>query len=535
LFLHKKQSIDFREIRRMLWRRRWVVLAPFAVTLAGALVGTLFMEPQYESIATLAVESPVQLTRTVQQATGVGRDDNEEIRILRKRMLASSFLESVAVQIGLHEHPRILARVARASLENPTYDKEDLLMRQCVSTLTHMLDIRAEGPDIFYVRAVSNSPELAYKVALTVADMYVQTDRQGKLKQSEEAFTFAQEQAGIYEAKLEEKRRQLREYEQQAALRPLSSSPVTTTTISRVRTLITSGEADREFLRGRLDAAGGRVVEAGLQSYLGLGLLESPTLRALRDTLYELERHLAMTLVESREEDPAVLSAKNQIASKNQQVLREQENLAQMAFPSLEPESRRLLVDHEYSALALDTAQRRQDALQDFVDKYAADLASVPAEEFRLSRLKEEVESANRVYQTWQEQAASTHIAKAVQSSKVGDLLVILEPAQMPLTPFAPEKRDILVLAGLMGIALGLGTAILIEYLDMTLKSVEEIEEVVALPILGTVPRMQAAVLADLEQRRRTRMRYLVPATLITVLALAAATWFLITQTKSVG
>lgn len=519
----------------MLWRRRLIIVIPLVLTVAAALVGSLFMEPQYESVATLAVENPVQFTRTVQQATGTQRVDGDEIRSMRKRMLASSFLEAVAVQIGLHENPRILAQVERAGRENPGHDKADLLMRQCVGMLERMLDIRSEGSDIFYVRAVSNSPELAYKVASTVAEQYVKADQQTKLRKSEEAFSFAQEQAAIYEQKLEEKRRQLREYEEQAAVRPLSSSPVSEATIGRVRTLITGADADLEFLRGRHEAVRSRVAEAGLEAYLGLGLLSSPTLKALRETLYELERHLAMTLVESREEDVAVTSAKNQIASKNQQVLKELESVALLAFPTIASESRQVLVDHEYSKLTLDAAQRRRDALKDFMSKYAADLASVPAEEFRLSRLKEEVDGANRVYQTWQEQAAATHIAKAVQSSQVGDLLMILEPAKLPLAPFAPEKKNILLLAVFMGMILGVGTAILMEYLDMTLKSVEEIEHVLELPILGAVPRMQAAVVEDLESRRRNRLRLLVPATVLTVLALAALSWYLLVQNKSVG
>ena len=105
-----------------------------------------------------------------------------------------------------------------------------------------MLDIRSEGSDIFYVRAVSNSPELAYKVASTVAEQYVKADQRMKLRKSEEAFSFAQEQAAIYEQKLEEKRRQLREYEEHAAVKPLSSSPVSEVTVGRVRTLITCAD-----------------------------------------------------------------------------------------------------------------------------------------------------------------------------------------------------------------------------------------------------------------------------------------------------
>jgi hypothetical protein len=46
---------------------------------------------------------------------------------------------------------------------------------------------------------------------------------------------------------------------------------------------------------------------------------------------------------------------------------------------------------------------------------------------------------------------------------------------------------------------------------------------------------MQDTVLADMDLRRRNRIRILVPATLLTVLALAIATWFLLTQNAAVG
>jgi uncharacterized protein involved in exopolysaccharide biosynthesis len=535
VFFQGKQTVDFREVRRMLWRRRYVILIPLVLTVAASLVGSLFMEPQYESVATLAFENPMPLTRPLAQATGNTRMDGEEIRILRKRMLASSFLESVAVQIGLHENPRIQARVERMAREAPGVERSDLLMRECVATLTNMLDIRSEGSDIFYVRAVSNSAELAYLVASTVATQYVQTDRQSKLRQSDEAFSFAQEQASIYEQKLDEKRRQLREYEEQAALRPLSSPAVSEATIARVRSLIKTSDAEIESLKGRHESARARLTEGGLDAYLGLGLLDSPTLKGLRETLFELERNMAMTLVDATEGDTAVNAGKNQIASKNQQVLRELESIATLKYPSLDVDTRQLLVDHEYSRLRWDAAQRRQAAFKDFITKYAADLASVPAEEFRLARLREEVEGANRLYQTWQEQAAAARIATAVQSSAMGDLLVLLEPARLPLAPFAPEKKNILVMAIFMGVALGIGTAILMEYLDLTLKSVEEIEHVLELPILGAVPRTQAAVLADMETRRKHRMRILVPATVLTVLALAVASWVLLVQNKAAG
>jgi uncharacterized protein involved in exopolysaccharide biosynthesis len=537
VIFEKKQTVDLREIRRMLWRRRVVILLPLIIAVGAGIGGIILSEPQYASTATLALETPVPMTRTVAQATGVGgRPTDDGIRILRKRIQSSSFLESVAVQIGLHESPRLVAKAKRLARENPDHDEKDLLLRECVRALNRMLDIRAEGYDIFYVRAVSNSADLAYAVANTVADQYMQSTQRGRLRQSEEAYKFAQEQVAIYETKLEEKRQQLRDFEQRMALRGIEGSPVNTANVSRVNTLIAGAEADLEFLRGRHETVKLRIDEAGLEAFLALGLMKSSKLEALKATLFELERHLALTLIEYQETDQAVQSAKNQIAVKSQQLLTELESLAALAFPSVVAEYRQLLVDYEYTLLSLDAAARRRDEMREFLARYAQDLANMPADEFRLARLREEVASAERLYQTWLEQANSTQIAKAVQSASVGNQIVLIEPAQLPIAPFAPDNKRILALALAMGLALGVGAAVLMEYLDLTLKSVDEIELVLGVPILGAVPRMQAAVIEDHLARRRRRIRVLVPSLGFTALALAAlAYWYFFLQTGGVG
>lgn len=538
MLFEKKQTIDLREVRRMLWRRRLVILLPAFVTVAAAGVGMTFMKPHYESVATLAVERPVPLTRTVRAAAG-GEGRNEEgegIRLLRKRILSSSFLESIAVQIGMHEDANLVAKVQDLAKKHPNHAKQDLLLRECVRWLTDMLDIRGDGSDIFYIRSVSSDPKLAFDVARTVAAQYIQTTRQTRLRQSEEAHNFAQEQMAIYEAKLEEKRRQLREYEQNLALKPLSSSPVSAENFSRVNTMIGAVDADLEFLYGQAGAIQARIAEAGLETLVDLERIRSEKLGALKRTLFELERNYALSLVEYEEKETPVVAAENQIAVKSQQILAELESIARLAFPAIEDDARQILVDHTYTQVSIEAARKRKQEFRDFLDKYAADLANVPAEEFRLNRLQEDVQSAERIYQTWLEQANSTQIAKAVQSASVGNQIVLIEPPKLPLLPFAPAKKKILVLSVLMGMALGIGSAVIMEYLDLTLKSVEEIEAVLGVPILGAIPRTQAAVLRDMEVAQKRRVRMIAASIAATVVALGTfGYWYFFLTNGGVG
>jgi hypothetical protein len=58
------------------------------------------------------------------------------------------------------------------------------------------------------------------------------------------------------------------------------------------------------------------------------------------------------------------------------------------------------------------------------------------------------------------------------------------------------------LLAFLAGPLLGFGAIILAEYLDNSLRTVEEIEHELGLPVLGTIPRLVSANLRPGRQRR---------------------------------
>ncbi len=70
------------------------------------------------------------------------------------------------------------------------------------------------------------------------------------------------------------------------------------------------------------------------------------------------------------------------------------------------------------------------------------------------------------------------------------DNVQIIDEAPLPLTPVSPNRPRNLVLGILVGLMLGFGIAILIEYLDRSIKSEEQITELIGIPVLASVPRI---------------------------------------------
>ncbi|MCX6348411.1 MAG: polysaccharide biosynthesis tyrosine autokinase, partial [Candidatus Aureabacteria bacterium] len=68
--------------------------------------------------------------------------------------------------------------------------------------------------------------------------------------------------------------------------------------------------------------------------------------------------------------------------------------------------------------------------------------------------------------------------------------IAVIEKADLPRAPVAPQKKRNLMLGALLGFLLGLAAIFVTEYVDPTLQTPEEAESYLDLPVLASIPRM---------------------------------------------
>jgi capsular exopolysaccharide synthesis family protein len=95
---------------------------------------------------------------------------------------------------------------------------------------------------------------------------------------------------------------------------------------------------------------------------------------------------------------------------------------------------------------------------------------------------------------TWQYTYAQllTTLQKGTPNS-----LSIVEPAQLPTSPVGPNTFNNVLLAAAIGLVLAVGTALLLEYLDDTLKTPEDVDKALGLATLGSIARIDGRNYAD--------------------------------------
>ena len=71
---------------------------------------------------------------------------------------------------------------------------------------------------------------------------------------------------------------------------------------------------------------------------------------------------------------------------------------------------------------------------------------------------------------------------------KKADNVQLLDEAQLPTAPDSPNPKLNMAIAFFIGLMVSLGIAFLLEYLDNTVKSQEEIEKLTGIPVIGIIP-----------------------------------------------
>jgi capsular exopolysaccharide synthesis family protein len=110
-------------------------------------------------------------------------------------------------------------------------------------------------------------------------------------------------------------------------------------------------------------------------------------------------------------------------------------------------------------------------------------LKEVGTYELELKKLNKELEELE------EKQAEFISSIKKFESQKEGlKVGIISRPARVPQSPFIPNKRLFVIVGSVAGIILGLSFVFISENMDVSIKNIENIEEIGNLPILSIIP-----------------------------------------------
>ncbi len=112
---------------------------------------------------------------------------------------------------------------------------------------------------------------------------------------------------------------------------------------------------------------------------------------------------------------------------------------------------------------------------------------AVNSQSARLAQLQSTLDLYQKVYLNLLDSQASVRLARLQNTPSV----VQIDQAVVPGSPIRPKPLTNTLLAGMVGLMLGGGIAFLIEYLDDTIKTPEDVERILGISVIGYIANMQ--------------------------------------------
>lgn len=147
-------------------------------------------------------------------------------------------------------------------------------------------------------------------------------------------------------------------------------------------------------------------------------------------------------------------------------------------------------VRKELAELEAEIKSRRQEIqnTKSQIKWYQRRVEETPKREQELLTLTRDYENLKESYKSLLNRKLESEIALSMERKQQGEQFRVLDPAIEPLKPVSPKMRKILLMTVLLGLVVGCGLAYVVETMDGSFKSPEELETELKVPVLVSMP-----------------------------------------------
>jgi len=510
--VHGEETFDPRQYLRVISKRKILLILPFLGVVMTVMLGSLFIDPVYQSSTTVLVSEPQLLSQNVERMAS--RGSRERIDTLRREITSRDYLTRLIRTLGWHQDPALRAQAGREQQKYPDLTVDEIVERWLIGSLRNKIRVQGQGSDLLVLMVEDNDPKTAHLLAKTLTDVFIDETLRRELSGVRGTLEFSNEQLAIYQAKLEASEEKLRRFREQMVRQSLQREVGDEDHLQQLNTLVSSAQNDLREAEGRVTSLTIRL--------RNLASGESPVLTDV--AIEELKREyrqggqrLAEMLTLYSWRDGRVIALSEQINETRNALREELGRACETVIGNDQPVLCGVLIDLELARADESFFQNKWRTLNNEVDRYERSLVGAPQDEMTLERLKEEVSSNRKLYELFLDQTQGAQIQEAAHRTAAEGRFRLMEPAMLPLQPVKPNRLRLAGMSIVIGLMLGLMLVFLVEYLDHSLNSVEDVERYLGHAVLVTIPRMDLGI----RRGKKVRLVVLVILSLLAVILIA--------------
>lgn len=469
------------EYLRLLIKRKWVIIGCFATIFSVVAIASLKTTPVYEASGTIAINKP-DTTLNFQGSTTFNLDYYDpseldtEVKILQSDLLALQ----VVRELNLDRRPEMANQAPPSPASSLDLSPDPLQsdparassmigglksnLRVMLSPNTRIIEVHYRSPD----------PQVAANVVNTLMQTYVENNFKARFESTMQASDWLSKQLVDLQMKVETSQEKLVRYQKEHEILGADEKQnITMEKLDELNKELTAAESERMDKEATYhlvesgdpeavssaSASGSSAEDNSSQSGAGL-------LGMLRGKEAELKIQSADLNTQFGPSYPKLAVLNNQLKEVQSQIQAETKKVVSK-------------IRGQYSA-----ALQRESMLRDALEKQKQEANRLNESAIEYTLLKRDVDTNRQLYEGLLQKLKEAGVSAGLKSNNFR----IVDSARPPTSPIEPNIPRNLLFAAVLGLASGIGLALLLEGLDNTVRTTEQAQMISGIASLGMIP-----------------------------------------------
>src|ERR1700722_564836 len=457
----RDDQISIVQFWRVLQKRRWLVLGCLAAVVLLVTGVSLILPKRYEASSRLLLdlEGPGDLGLE-QMVMPMGLDMNTKLETQIRIVQSDTIATSVIKQLGLHHNKGFAGQLFDS---NADFDALSLQKRAKLVNLFHKsLNVQlVPKTQIIDIHFRSKDPYLAADVANSVANNYIEHNFQTKYKATIQTSDWLTRQLDDLKKRAETSQEALIAYQKKVGILGTDETHnIITDKLEELNKQLSAAEADRIVKEAKYRIAMTEnpelVANVAPESVLGALYKERALARA----------QIAEWTVKYGASYPRVMQIQSQMNEMDSAISAEIVKVGDAVHAEYQPalESEEMLKS-SFGRQKQEAYKLNEDAI-----KYAI--------------MKRDVESSRELYEGLLKKLKEAGILAGLKSSNIN----IVDAASVPIEPIEPKIALNMALGFMGGLLFGMALAFVVENVDNSIRTPQDIYVYCSLPSLGVIP-----------------------------------------------
>ncbi|MFQ5455863.1 MAG: XrtA system polysaccharide chain length determinant [Nitrospirota bacterium] len=473
----------------MFLRRKWWFIITSVVIMTGVIIYALLLPDIYRSTTLILVE-PQKVPQDYVKSVVTG-DIQSRLNTIRQQILSRTLLKKIVSEFGLYKD-----KIEKGKLPEDIID----LTRKNIEI---KIEGRRKDIEAFRVSFTDRVPTTAMLVTNKLASLFIEENLKIREELVEGASEFLNSELKRLKKIIERQENAISDFKHRYMGELPEQLETNLRTLDRLQLELTStrdnislSEEKKSFLEDRLNSElSQNKIASDSKIDDGMSQLEIPSLRL---KLTELKKRLTELRREYKDRYPDIILLKKEI-KKTKERLGFAEVLGREDIQSVTKNNDIVILPDTQAVQNIKAKlnneekeitklKRKESKLSRQIKIVEERVENIPKREQELMILMRDYNNTQKNYQSLLDKKLNADISENLEKRQKGEKFRILDPANLPARPYKPNRLKIILMGILFGLGSGGGIVFLLEVMNPSFKSPEEISEATNLPILTSIP-----------------------------------------------